>query len=137
MTAKPNSILIFALCLCCLLSLFSAGRFGFDNDGSDTVLKAGLDSAQIRQEGHRVYNAHCMRCHGVSGRGTSFGPPLLHHLYSASNLPDQAFASAVLYGVKAQNWSYGDMQPQTGLSQTQIAMIAGYIRAEQKEAGLR
>lgn len=126
-----TSLLILALSISSLLLLLT-GRDQFG--GEETILKKGLDSEQIRREGHRLYNANCLNCHGVNGRGTSFGPPLVHPLYGASTLPDQAFAQAVLYGVEEQHWSFGAMAPIKTLNQVEIAQILAYVRVQQRDA---
>lgn len=136
MTFKPNTMLLVAVSIAVMLLLASASFFGKPTE-DDTFLKSGLDSDQIRREGMQLYIGTCMRCHGVQGRGSSFGPPLVHARYAPSQMADQHFAQAVLYGVKAYAWDYGDMKPVEGLNQTQIAMILAYVRALQSEAGLR
>ena len=104
-----NSLIILALSLCSFLLLLTSGdKIGLLNE--EPVLKRGLDSEQIRRDGHRLYNANCLNCHGVSGRGTSFGPPLIHALYGAETLSDQAFVQAVLYGAPERHWQFGPMQ---------------------------
>lgn len=136
MIFKPNTMLLVAVSIAAMLLLASASFFG-KPDNDDMLLKSGLDGDQIRHEGMQLYIGNCMRCHGVQARGSSFGPPLVHSHYIRANMSDQSFAQAVLYGVKARYWDYGDMKPVEGLKQTQIAMILAYVRALQSEAGLR
>ena len=132
---SKNSLLILALSISALLLLLSNG--GKIGGGDDSVLKRGLDSEQIRRDGMKLYVANCLNCHGVNGRGTSFGPPLVHQHYAASSLPDQAFAQAVLYGAPERLWSFGAMKPVEGVSQVQTALILAYIRAQQSDAGIQ
>lgn len=133
---KPNTILLVAISIAAMLLLASASFFGNPTQ-KNAILKSKLDSDQIRHKGMQLYIGNCMRCHGVEGRGSSFGPPLVHTRYAPSKMTDPHFAQAVLYGVKAHAWDYGDMKPVEGLNQTQIAMILAYVRALQSEAGLR
>ena len=131
-----NSFIILALSLCSLLLLVTSGdKIGLVD--RDPLLKRGLDSDQIRRDGHRLYNGNCINCHGISARGTSFGPPLVHDLYSPERLPDQAFVQAVLYGVAERHWRFGAMKPIKGLSQVEIAQILAYVRKEQRSAKTR
>jgi mono/diheme cytochrome c family protein len=95
-----------------------------------------LSSQQIRTDGLKAYNGACLQCHGIEGRGTSFGPPLVHEIYKPSHHADQAFALAALQGVKAHHWDFGDMPPVEGISQTDLAMVTAYIRQLQREAGI-
>ena len=127
-----NSVLILVLSISALLLLLSNG--GKIGNGDENVLKRGLDSGQIRRDGMKLYLANCLNCHGVHGRGTSFGPPLVHPHYGPSILPDQAFAQAVLYGAPERLWGFGAMKPIESLSQVQIAQILAYVRTQQSEA---
>ena len=133
---KPNQILVLAISVAVILLMLVSRQF-FGAPQPERFLKAGLDSYQIRRDGMMAYNTHCIRCHGVEGRGSSFGPPLVHALYARGTFADQAFAQAVLYGVKARLWDFGDMEPVAGVTQTQIAMIMAYIRMQQDKADLR
>ena len=125
-----TSLLILVLGVGALILLIT-GREHFQSLPS---LKSGLDSEQIRRTGHRLYNADCMRCHGVEARGTSFGPPLTHPAYHEDNLSDQDFVQAVLYGAPEHRWTFGPMEPVEGLKQVEIAQILAYVRSVQNRA---
>lgn len=130
-----NSLLILALSISSLLLLFFSGgdirQIGKRNDDGP-ILKKGLDGDQIRREGLALYNANCMNCHGIRGRGTSFGPPLVHALYMPDKLSDRAFVEAVHLGTPQTHWQFGPMKPLTALSQVETAQILAYVRSEQK-----
>ncbi|SNY90367.1 Cytochrome c [Cohaesibacter sp. ES.047] len=130
-----NSFLILFLSVSSLLLLiFSGGDIsqigGHNADGP--ILKQGLDGDQIRRTGLSLYNANCMSCHGIEGRGTSFAPPLVHPLYMPDKLSDRAFVKAIFQGVEQTNWKYGPMKPVKALNQVESAQILAYIRSLQK-----
>ena len=129
---SPNSLIFMILSVSALLMLWiSNSPFIDPRKKSDQMFGSGLDSDQIRRKGHQLYNTNCLNCHGVNGRGTSFGPPLIHPLYEAGNLSDQGFIQAIFYGAPEQHWSYGAMEPISDLSQVEAAHILAYIRAQQ------
>ena len=129
---SPNSLIIMALSVSALILLWiGGGPFINPRGDDDPVLKPGLDGENIRRAGHRLYNAQCLNCHGVNGRGTSFGPPLVHALYERSKLSNQAFLQAIYYGTPQKHWSYGPMDPLDGISQVEAAQILAYIRSRQ------
>ncbi|WP_114008077.1 c-type cytochrome [Cohaesibacter intestini] len=129
---SPNSLIIMVLSVSALVMLWiGGGPFLNPREADDSVLKSGLNSEEIRRAGHRLYNAQCLNCHGVNGRGTSFGPPLVHGLYERSKLPDRAFLQAIFYGTPQKHWSYGPMEPLEGISQVEAAQILAYIRTRQ------
>lgn len=127
---KPNTLMIFAISIAAILLMLVGGDF-FRASKDGDYMRAGLDSEQIRKEGLLLYNENCLECHGVHGRGTSFGPALTNKLYQTPLFKDKAFAQAIIYGVDEHHWNYGPMKPITELSQTHIAMITAYIRQVQ------
>lgn len=130
---SPNSLIIMVLSVSALLMLWiGGGPFLNPRSDDDGFLKRGLDGEELRRAGHKLYNAQCLNCHGVNGRGTSFGPPLIHALYERGNLSDRAFLQAIFYGTPQKHWSYGAMQPLDGLSQVEAAQILAYIRDRQE-----
>ncbi len=136
MAFRPNNLLIVGVSVAAALLIFSGGMM-HDNASDDPILKRGLDGEQIRRDGLKSYNEKCLQCHGVEGRGSSFGPALVHPRYSAENLSDQAFAQAVIYGAPQLHWDYGAMDPVKGLSQVQIAQVLAYIRNLQAQKSPR
>lgn len=134
---KPQKLMMFAVLI--VIAALLALRSGSE-DKNDSPLHGNafsLDAEKIRTDGLRLYNGACIQCHGIEARGTSFGPPLVHDIYKPSHHSDQAFALAVLQGVKAHHWDFGDMSPVEGISQTDIAMITAYIRHIQRKAGIK
>jgi len=86
--------------------------------------------------GQRAYDNTCASCHGAAGRGTSKGPPFVDRIYEPSHHGDAAFAFAVRQGVRAHHWQFGDMPPQPGVSDADIANIVSYVRALQIASGI-
>ncbi len=86
--------------------------------------------------GEGLYNQNCAQCHGVRGRGTDQGPPLVHRIYEPSHHSDMAFYMAVKQGVRAHHWQFGNMPPREGVSAKEVADIIAYVRREQRRAGI-
>jgi mono/diheme cytochrome c family protein len=87
-------------------------------------------------KGEALYNKNCSRCHGLKGAGTDKGPPLVHDIYKPSHHGDMAFHLAVMNGVRAHHWRFGDMPKIEGVGMAEAGMITKYIRSIQREAGI-
>jgi mono/diheme cytochrome c family protein len=108
-------------------------------DAGDAAVRAALLSAVIPEEhleGERVFNVHCVACHGERGTGTALGPPLVHIIYEPSHHADAAFFLAVERGVRAHHWGFGDMPPVPGLGRNEVEAVVGYIRWLQRQVGI-
>lgn len=92
----------------------------------------GVDAAA----GQRVYDRTCAACHGPAGRGTPKGPPFVDRIYEPSHHSDAAFVFAVRQGVPAHHWQFGDMPPQSGISDADILNVVAYVRALQRASGI-
>jgi mono/diheme cytochrome c family protein len=88
------------------------------------------------QEGASLFDTHCASCHGQAALGSGQGPPLVHIVYEPSHHADAAFHRAVVMGVRAHHWGFGDMPPVPGLEQEEVAEIVRYIRWLQRQAGI-
>tara|TARA_A100001037_G_scaffold305147_1_gene344217 strand:- start:168 stop:569 length:402 start_codon:yes stop_codon:yes gene_type:complete len=86
--------------------------------------------------GKLAYDKFCAECHGQNGTGTDKGPPFLHRYYLPGHHGDGAFHVAVMRGVRAHHWRFGDMKPVPGVTEMQVDMIVEYVRALQKANGL-
>jgi len=86
--------------------------------------------------GETLYNANCSGCHGVKGKGSAKGPPLVHPIYHPNHHADLSFHWAVERGVRAHHWRFGDMPEIKGPGKDDVTAIIYYIRALQKEAGI-
>lgn len=87
--------------------------------------------------GQRAFEAVCAECHGDNAAGKmGFGPPLVHKIYEPSHHGDMAFTLAVQNGVRAHHWRFGDMPPQSGLTQADVNSIVAYVRELQRANGI-
>ena len=92
----------------------------------------------VAQQGKVNFDSSCAACHGLNAAGTAKGPPLIHSLYRPGHHPDQAFASAVVNGVTAHHWRFGNMPPVPGdVSNAEMRWIIRYIREMQVANGVR
>ena len=102
------------------------GQTEFDVPVQDPALVA---------EGEVLYGANCAACHGSDLRGTELGPPQLSVVYQPGHHPDESYVRAVLSGVPAHHWGFGDMAPISGLTQDDIARITAFVREKQRIEG--
>ncbi len=101
----------------------------------EVALPGSLSSTA--QMGETAFNAVCADCHGVNAAGKmGFGPPLIHKIYEPSHHGDMAFQIAVQNGVRSHHWSFGNMPPQEGLTQSDVMAITAYVRELQRENGI-
>lgn len=102
---------------------------------AEVRLPAALDARA--ESGRQVFDDHCAVCHGSAGSGRDgMGPPLIHRIYEPGHHGDGAFANAVVNGVRAHHWPFGDMAPVAGVSRDDIAAIIAYVRTVQRENGI-
>jgi len=87
-------------------------------------------------EGKALYNNNCAKCHGIGGAGTDKGPPLLNKIYQPSHHSDMSFHMAVMNGVHAHHWQFGDMPAIEGIDMAEMGKIIKYVRTIQQEAGI-
>jgi mono/diheme cytochrome c family protein len=87
--------------------------------------------------GKKLYAANCAACHGQDLNGSSKGPPMLHKVYEPSHHGDVAFQMAANNGVRAHHWHFGDMQPVPAVTPDDVAHITAFIRAQQRNSGIR
>ena len=88
--------------------------------------------------GEVLYNMNCAKCHGKKGSGSLIGngPPLVHKIYEPNHHGDASFHMAVVRGVRAHHWNFGNMEPVAGVDRAQVDKIIKYIRGLQREAGI-
>lgn len=94
-------------------------------------------SAQ-EQRGRAAFEANCASCHGRNAAGRQgVAPPLVHDIYEPGHHADAAFQIAVSNGVRQHHWTFGSMPPVEGVKEEQVRDITAYIRALQRENGIR
>lgn len=94
------------------------------------------DLSAVGLTGKALFEANCAACHGLKAAGSEKGPPLVHDIYNSGHHSDAAFFFAAQYGVRQHHWSYGNMPPQTQVSEQQIASIVRYVRELQVANGI-
>lgn len=87
--------------------------------------------------GKALFAKHCAECHGADLNGSPKGPPLVHRIYEPSHHGDAAFQMAARSGVRAHHWKFGDMPPVPQVTPDDVAHITAFVRAEQRQAGIR
>ena len=97
---------------------------------------AGPVPAEL-SSGEGKFKANCMPCHGLEGKGTQQGPPLVHKIYEPSHHGDEAFQRAAANGVRAHHWQFGDMPKITAATHSDVAEIIRYVRWLQRQAGIQ
>lgn len=114
------------LAFVCGATACSSGSSDVARDGGGT----GADS-----EGAQVYQESCASCHGSDLRGTDRGPSQLSVVYEPNHHSDASYRAAIVDGVVAHHWGFGDMPPIDGLDDAQIDAVIAYIRTQQDEHG--
>ena len=116
----------------------SSGHGSHDDVVQETAASRG-SSQPVPEEykaGEERFNGLCARCHGLAGRGTNAGPPLVHQIYEPSHHADVAFTRAALQGVRAHHWKFGNMPKISEATSDDVTKIIGYVRWLQRQAGI-
>lgn len=88
-------------------------------------------------EGEGLFRENCAVCHGDNAAGRDgVGPPLVHRIYEPGHHADGSFLLAVLRGVRAHHWTFGDMPPVEGVKQDDVERIIAYVRTLQRANGI-
>lgn len=110
-----------------------------------TTVPAGMVTVALPENlteeasiGKRAFDTACASCHGANAAGQDgVAPPLVHKIYEPSHHGDAAFHRAAQQGVRAHHWPFGDMPPVEGLTQSDVDAIVAYVRALQRENGIK
>ena len=121
--------------LCGAVALIAAGCAERGDEAARRVASLPPTPAEHRT-GEQLFERNCAQCHGLQGRGTEKGPPLVHRIYEPGHHSDQAFYLAVRNGVAAHHWRFGNMPAQPQVTETEVAAIVGYVRWVQRETGI-
>ncbi len=98
---------------------------------------AAATAAAGATRGELLFNQTCAACHGARGTGTQTGPPLVNKIYEPSHHSDAAFLLAVRNGSVQHHWNFGNMPAQPVVTDSETREITLYVRALQREAGIR
>ncbi len=94
--------------------------------------------SEQEQMGKRAYDAVCAACHGKNAQGKQgVAPPFVHKIYEPNHHGDMAFVLAAQNGVRAHHWKFGNMPPVKGVTQGDVQNIVAYVRALQRENGIK
>ncbi len=94
-----------------------------------------VQDPQLVAEGEPLYLASCAACHGSDLRGTAVGSPHLSVIYNPDHHGDGSFALAVISGVRAHHFEFGDMPPVPTVTEDEFVRILAYIRETQRTEG--
>lgn len=126
------------------LVIIAYGGWRYTQTGTDAGNGGPLVQVSVpqltaaEQEGEALFNANCVTCHGENAAGRDgSGPPLVHVIYEPNHHSDEAFYFAVKNGARAHHWPFGNMQPVEGVSEADVTKIITYVRALQRENGIR
>ncbi len=87
--------------------------------------------------GKTAFDAKCAVCHGANAAGQNgVAPPLVHKIYEPSHHGDESFQLAVVNGVRAHHWKFGNMMPVDGLTRGDVKNIVAYVRTLQRANGI-
>lgn len=87
-------------------------------------------------KGQIAFNRTCAKCHGLNATGSDKGPPLIHDIYNPGHHGDIAFYRAVKSGSPQHHWRFGNMPPQTSVTEKDVARIIRFIRETQEANGI-
>lgn len=88
------------------------------------------------KRGQGLFQVKCAACHGLDGRGTDRGPPLVNLIYRPGHHDDLSFHLAIKNGSRQHHWQFGNMDSIEGVTPENAADIIAYVRKEQRAAGI-
>jgi cytochrome c len=127
-----RSCVVFLL----LSVLLWAGCTRTPSDEQNPIPAMAQQTPEEFMEGETLFATHCARCHGEKAAGTTLGPSLVHKIYEPSHHADPSFHLAVLRGVRAHHWSFGNMPSMPGVKSEEVSAIVSYVRWLQRQAGI-
>jgi mono/diheme cytochrome c family protein len=105
--------------------------------GGETVAVRVPALSVSAQQGQGAFQKNCAACHGSNAGGTDQGPPLIHTIYRPGHHGDGAILRAMLMGVRAHHWPFGNMPPQRQVAREDATAIVAYLREVQRANGIR
>ncbi|MCX2724259.1 cytochrome c [Roseibium salinum] len=107
------------------------------SDGAALVAVTVPDLSSRALEGRALFQENCAACHGEKAGGRNgMGPPLVHKIYEPGHHADGAFLLAVMRGVRAHHWPFGDMPPVENVTDKDVEKIVAYVRELQRANGI-
>ena len=120
-----------------IIALGVAGCGNKESNGSQQTIDVTVPKlSKLGKKGQTAFRANCAQCHGLNGGGTNQGPPLIHDIYNPGHHGDGAIVRAAKMGTRAHHWQFGDMPPQTQVSDEEITSIIQFIRETQRANGI-
>lgn len=127
------------LFLVLLVALVACGESATTNAGRDAAqqsVAAPTELTEAARQGESLFNANCAQCHGQAAAGTNLGPTFIDRVYHPGHHGDAAFHLAVVRGVRQHHWTFGNMLPVPGVTETDVSRIVCYVRHLQLTAGI-
>ncbi len=104
--------------------------------GSQQPFAAPTELTEAARQGETLFNTNCAQCHGQAAAGTNLGPTFIDRVYHPGHHGDAAFHLAVVRGVRQHHWTFGNMLPVPGVTETEVSQIVCYVRHLQLSAGI-
>ncbi len=146
MSVKRTAILFVLVLAFGLGGYLYVGRFR-NGTGDSIVTGNGPPIAKVNlpatfstgaQLGQQTYEANCAACHGRNAAGQAgIAPPLVHVIYEPGHHGDESFHRAVVFGVRAHHWRFGNMPPVKGLTRREVTGLVAYVRELQRANGIQ
>ncbi len=133
--ANALSLLLGGMVILAAAIMISRSGGGGGDGGDNTVDVNVPNFSVVGLEGEALFNTSCAVCHGPNAGGSDRAPPLVHTIYNPGHHADEAFFRAVLNGVRAHHWRYGNM-PRLDVPREDITKIIAYVRELQQANGI-
>ena len=131
----PATVASLLFIFAALLALVACGETSEPHVAHDTAPQPAAAPAALSEtalQGETVFNTHCAQCHGPQATGTNLGPTFIDRIYHPGHHGDAAFHLAVTRGVRQHHWTFGNMLPVPGVSETQVGQVICYVRHLQR-----
>ena len=120
-------------------SLLPFGRYDANAEEGAPIVKIGIPGqlSEIAMLGKQAFDINCASCHGENAVGQhGVAPPLVHKIYEPNHHGDESFQLAVVVGVRAHHWKFGNMPAIEGLTRADVKTIIAYVRELQRHNGI-
>jgi len=119
-----------------LVVMIAAGGCQKEPSYGSPAAPSGAATPAEFAKGEALFNAHCAACHGEKAAGTDHGPPFIDRIYEPHHHADATFQLAARNGVRSHHWTFGNMPPVDGVTESDVNEIVGYVRWLQRQAGI-